>query len=102
MVRAGSSLILTNPTRLKGCSRLFFSHPQFVIYKWFAILAHQIIVIVMGKGDKKSKQGKRWRKSYGVSRNRKAIKVRMKRAASSRKAAKPAEEGATKTKRAKK
>lgn len=56
----------------------------------------------MGKGDKKSKQGKRWRKSYGVSRNRKAIKVRMKRAASSRKATKPAEEGATKTKRAKK
>ena len=38
----------------------------------------------MGKGDKKSKQGKRWRGSYGVSRNKKAIKVQIKRAASKR------------------
>jgi ribosomal small subunit protein bTHX len=36
----------------------------------------------MGKGDKKSKKGKRWRNSYGVSRNKKAIKLRLKRAAS--------------------
>lgn len=35
----------------------------------------------MGKGDKKSKRGKRWRNSYGVSRNRKAIKARLKRSA---------------------
>lgn len=36
----------------------------------------------MGKGDKKSKKGKRWKGSYGVSRNRKAIKARLKRTAS--------------------
>jgi ribosomal small subunit protein bTHX len=36
----------------------------------------------MGKGDKKSKKGKRWRNSYGVSRNRNAIKARLKRSAS--------------------
>lgn len=33
----------------------------------------------MGKGDKKSKRGKIWLGSYGVSRNRKAIKARLKR-----------------------
>jgi ribosomal small subunit protein bTHX len=33
----------------------------------------------MGKGDKKSKKGKRWKGSYGVSRNKKAIKLRLKR-----------------------
>ncbi|MBS1951049.1 MAG: hypothetical protein OJF59_002948 [Cytophagales bacterium] len=33
----------------------------------------------MGKGDKKSKQGKRWIGSYGNSRNRKKIKTRLKR-----------------------
>lgn len=38
----------------------------------------------MGRGDKKSKRGKRWRDSYGVSRNRKAIKLRMKRSASNK------------------
>ncbi|MBX2944993.1 MAG: 30S ribosomal protein THX [Cyclobacteriaceae bacterium] len=36
----------------------------------------------MGKGDKKSKKGKRWKGSYGVSRNKKTIKTRLKRAAS--------------------
>jgi ribosomal small subunit protein bTHX len=36
----------------------------------------------MGKGDKKSKKGKRWRASFGVSRNKKSIKARMKRGAS--------------------
>ncbi|MDL5045732.1 30S ribosomal protein THX [Oscillatoria amoena NRMC-F 0135] len=36
----------------------------------------------MGKGDKKSKKGKRWIGSYGVSRNRKKIKARLKRSAS--------------------
>ncbi len=36
----------------------------------------------MGKGDKKSKKGKIWKGSYGVSRNKKAIKARLKRLAS--------------------
>ena len=36
----------------------------------------------MGKGDKKSKKGKRWKGSFGVSRNKKAIKTRLKRVAS--------------------
>lgn len=49
----------------------------------------------MGKGDKKSKKGKRWRKSYGNSRNKNAIKARVARAntgggaAAESKAAKP-------------
>jgi len=42
----------------------------------------------MGKGDKKSKKGKRWRHSFGNLRNRNAIKARLKRQAS----AKPSEE----------
>ncbi|GIV36262.1 MAG: hypothetical protein KatS3mg032_0641 [Cyclobacteriaceae bacterium] len=33
----------------------------------------------MGKGDKKSKRGKIWKGTYGVSRSRKAIKARLKR-----------------------
>ena len=33
----------------------------------------------MGKGDKKSKKGKRWKGSYGVSRNKKAIKLKLRR-----------------------
>jgi ribosomal small subunit protein bTHX len=45
----------------------------------------------MGKGDKKSKQGKRWRGSYGVSRNKNAIKARLKRA-TSKKVGKPKDE----------
>jgi ribosomal small subunit protein bTHX len=36
----------------------------------------------MGRGDKKSKKGKRTKGSFGVTRNRKAIKARMKRTAS--------------------
>ena len=36
----------------------------------------------MGRGDKKSKKGKRWKGSYGVSRNKKAIKNQIKRATS--------------------
>jgi ribosomal small subunit protein bTHX len=36
----------------------------------------------MGRGDKKSKKGKRTKGSYGKTRNRKAIKARIKRAAS--------------------
>ena len=34
----------------------------------------------MGRGDKKSKKGKIFQGSFGVSRSRKAIKARMKRA----------------------
>ncbi|MFN5170388.1 MAG: 30S ribosomal protein THX [Cyclobacteriaceae bacterium] len=48
----------------------------------------------MGRGDKKSKRGKRWKGSYGVSRNRKKIKTRLKRSASRKKAAEAAGEGA--------
>lgn len=33
----------------------------------------------MGKGDKKTKKGKIWKGSYGVSRNKKAIKARLTR-----------------------
>jgi ribosomal small subunit protein bTHX len=36
----------------------------------------------MGKGDKKSKKGKRFKGSFGVSRNKSAIKGRLKRATS--------------------
>jgi ribosomal small subunit protein bTHX len=43
----------------------------------------------MGKGDKKSKKGKMWRKSYGISRNRKTIKARLKRALSNKVSAAP-------------
>jgi 30S ribosomal protein S31 len=41
----------------------------------------------MGKGDKKSKRGKLWKGTYGVSRSRKAIKARLKRTQSVKKAA---------------
>jgi ribosomal small subunit protein bTHX len=36
----------------------------------------------MGRGDKKSTKGKRTKGSYGNTRNRKAIKARLKRTAS--------------------
>ncbi|MFZ2906491.1 MAG: 30S ribosomal protein THX [Cyclobacteriaceae bacterium] len=36
----------------------------------------------MGKGDKKSKKGKRWKGSFGVSRSKNSIKARLKRSAS--------------------
>ncbi len=36
----------------------------------------------MGRGDKKSKKGKRTKGSFGNSRNRKKIKARLKRTAS--------------------
>ncbi|MGC4020632.1 MAG: 30S ribosomal protein THX [Cyclobacteriaceae bacterium] len=41
----------------------------------------------MGRGDKKSKKGKRWRGSFGVTRNKSKIKLRLKRAASKKKSA---------------
>lgn len=52
----------------------------------------------MGKGDKKSKKGKIWKGSYGVSRNKKAIKLRLKRV-HSRPAAPAASEEKPKAKR---
>ncbi|HCZ35964.1 MAG TPA: 30S ribosomal protein THX [Cytophagales bacterium] len=36
----------------------------------------------MGRGDKKTRKGKRTAGSFGVSRNRKKIKARLKRASS--------------------
>jgi ribosomal small subunit protein bTHX len=36
----------------------------------------------MGRGDKKTRKGKRSKGSFGVSRNRTAIKARLKRASS--------------------
>jgi len=54
----------------------------------------------MGKGDKKSKKGKRAKVSYGVSRNRNTIKARMKRASQKPSAeAAPAAEAPAKPKR---
>ncbi|MCU0356844.1 MAG: 30S ribosomal protein THX [Cyclobacteriaceae bacterium] len=53
----------------------------------------------MGKGDKKSKKGKQWRGSYGISRNRNSIKTRIKRAASKKVTAPKAEEKAAKPKK---
>ena len=41
----------------------------------------------MGRGDKKSKKGKIWNGSYGVSRSKKAIKARLKRVNSAKPAA---------------
>ena len=54
----------------------------------------------MGKGDKKTKKGKIAIGSYGNTRKRNAIKAKLKRAATSRKAAEPADpEGPAKTRR---
>lgn len=39
----------------------------------------------MGRGDKKSKKGKRTMGSFGVSRSKKTIKARLKRASSKKK-----------------
>lgn len=39
----------------------------------------------MGRGDKKSKKGKRWKGSFGVSRSKNSIKARLKRASSKKK-----------------
>ncbi|MFN7373882.1 MAG: 30S ribosomal protein THX [Cyclobacteriaceae bacterium] len=52
------------------------------------------VKIQMGRGDKKSKRGKRWRGSYGVSRNRNKIKTRLKRSATRKKSTEAAGETA--------
>ncbi len=54
----------------------------------------------MGRGDKKSKKGKIWLGSYGVSRNKKAIKARLKRVASAKPATAVVTEEKPKAKRA--
>jgi ribosomal small subunit protein bTHX len=69
-----------------------------VIFNPFTIIATVNDNFSMGKGDKKSKKGKRWRGSFGVSRNKKAIKTQLKRAASSKEGAATAAP-ATKAKR---
>ncbi|MCU0420659.1 MAG: 30S ribosomal protein THX [Cyclobacteriaceae bacterium] len=46
----------------------------------------------MGRGDKKSKKGKRSIGSYGVTRSRKSIKARLKRVVSAKPVAVAAEE----------
>lgn len=53
----------------------------------------------MGRGDKKSKKGKITKGSFGNSRNKKAIKLRLKRRASKKPAAAPAASEAAKPKR---
>jgi ribosomal small subunit protein bTHX len=55
----------------------------------------------MGRGDKKSKKGKRWKGSYGVSRNKTSIKSRLKRASSKKvaSASAPTAEAPAKAKR---
>ena len=54
----------------------------------------------MGRGDRKSKKGKVWNGSYGVSRNKKAIKARLKRVSSKKPAGAAAVEEKPKAKRA--
>lgn len=46
----------------------------------------------MGRGDKKTAKGKRTTGSFGVSRNRKSIKARLKRALSGKKEVAPVAE----------
>lgn len=53
----------------------------------------------MGKGDKKSKKGKIFKDSYGNSRNKKAIKAKLKRVASKKPAEPVAAAAAPKPKR---
>lgn len=53
----------------------------------------------MGRGDKKSKKGKRTIGSYGVSRNKSAIKTRLKRTASKKSTAEGTAEAPAKAKR---
>ena len=53
----------------------------------------------MGKGDKKSKKGKIAKGSFGKSRNKKAIKLKLKRKASKKPAAAPIASEAAKPKR---
>lgn len=53
----------------------------------------------MGRGDKKSKKGKRSKGSFGVNRNRKSIKAKLKRSTSKKSADGASAEAASKPKR---
>jgi ribosomal small subunit protein bTHX len=53
----------------------------------------------MGRGDKKSKKGKRTIGSFGNSRNKKKIKARLKRTASRKPVALPGETAKPKTRK---
>ena len=53
----------------------------------------------MGRGDKKTKKGKRWKGSFGVTRSKNSIKARLKRS-TSKKATPEAADAAPKAKRA--
>ena len=54
----------------------------------------------MGRGDKKTKKGKRTSGSFGVSRKRSAIKARLKRSASAKSTAAASAEAPAKPKKA--
>ena len=54
----------------------------FVINSDFTIIALANSKLTMGRGDKKTKKGKIFKDSYGNSRNKKAIKAKLKRNAS--------------------
>lgn len=56
----------------------------------------------MGRGDKKTKKGKRTMGSFGVSRNKSAIRARLKRASSKKSTTASASEGAKPKRTAKK
>lgn len=56
----------------------------------------------MGRGDKKTKKGKRTMGSFGVSRNKSAIRARLKRSTSKKSATVSASEGAKPKRTAKK
>lgn len=53
----------------------------------------------MGRGDKKTKKGKRTKGSYGNARNRKAIKARIKRAVSTKRVVEKVADAKPKAKR---
>ena len=54
----------------------------------------------MGRGDKKTKKGKRWKGSFGVTRSKNSIKARLKRATSKKVETAVAGDAAPKAKRA--
>ena len=54
----------------------------------------------MGRGDKKTKKGKRWKGSFGVTRSKNSIKARLKRSTSKKVETAAAGEAAPKAKRA--
>jgi ribosomal small subunit protein bTHX len=65
----------------------------------FVILAEYLLKN-MGRGDKKSKKGKRTMGSFGVTRSKNAIKARLKRSTSKKVETSAAADAAPKVKRA--